>query len=49
VLNVWATWCRPCRTEMPALERLQQKLGNNGLEIVAVSVDGGDAVVWSSV
>ena len=39
VLNVWATWCRPCRTEMPALERLQQKLGKDGLEIVAVSVD----------
>src|SRR5688572_30936790 len=39
VLNVWATWCKPCRTEMPALERLQQQLGNEGLEIVAVSVD----------
>ncbi len=39
VLNVWATWCRPCRTEMPALERLHRQLGNEGLEVVAVSVD----------
>ena len=33
VLNVWATWCRPCRTEMPALERLHRKLGTDGLEL----------------
>ncbi|HEY0809277.1 MAG TPA: TlpA disulfide reductase family protein [Longimicrobiales bacterium] len=39
VLNVWATWCKPCRTEMPALERLQQKFSANGLQVVAVSVD----------
>jgi cytochrome c biogenesis protein CcmG, thiol:disulfide interchange protein DsbE len=39
VLNVWATWCGPCRTEMPALQRLQQKFSANGLEVVAVSVD----------
>ena len=39
VLNVWATWCRPCRTEMPALERLHRELGDDGLAIVAVSVD----------
>jgi peroxiredoxin len=39
VLNVWATWCRPCRAEMPALERLQQQLRHQGLEVVAVSVD----------
>ena len=39
VLNVWATWCRPCLQEMPALERLHQQLQGDGLEIVAVSVD----------
>lgn len=39
VLNIWATWCRPCRTEMPALERLHRQLGNQGLAVVAVSVD----------
>ncbi len=39
VLNVWATWCRPCRVEMPALERLHQQLRAEGLEVVAVSVD----------
>jgi cytochrome c biogenesis protein CcmG, thiol:disulfide interchange protein DsbE len=39
VLNVWATWCAPCVREMPALERLHQKLGPRGLEIIAVSVD----------
>ncbi len=39
LLNVWATWCTPCRVEMPALERLYQKLHAEGLEVVAVSVD----------
>lgn len=39
LLNIWATWCIPCRTEMPSLERLQQRLGPKGLRIVAVSID----------
>jgi thiol-disulfide isomerase/thioredoxin len=39
VLNVWATWCAPCRVEMPALQRLHQQLRDKGLEVVAVSVD----------
>jgi peroxiredoxin len=39
LLNVWATWCAPCVREMPALERLHQALGEEGLSIVAVSVD----------
>jgi cytochrome c biogenesis protein CcmG/thiol:disulfide interchange protein DsbE len=39
VLNLWATWCGPCRFEMPSLEKLQQELGPKGLKIVAVSVD----------
>jgi thiol-disulfide isomerase/thioredoxin len=39
VLNIWATWCTPCRAEMPSLERLQQEMGAQGLKIVAVSID----------
>lgn len=39
VLNVWATWCTPCRQEMPALERLHEQLGQRGLEVVGVSTD----------
>lgn len=39
LLNIWATWCIPCRVEMPAMERLQQSLGPKGLRIVAVSID----------
>jgi thiol-disulfide isomerase/thioredoxin len=37
-LNFWATWCPPCRGEMPSMERLYQKLGSRGLEIVAVDL-----------
>lgn len=39
VLNLWATWCGPCRYEMPSLEKLEHDLGPKGLKIVAVSVD----------
>jgi peroxiredoxin len=39
LLNIWATWCGPCRDEMPSLQRLHQQLGPEGLRIVAVSVD----------
>jgi peroxiredoxin len=39
VLNLWATWCGPCRAEMPSLEKLHHELGPKGLKIVAVSVD----------
>ena len=39
LLNIWATWCGPCRIEMPSMERLQKRLGPKGLKIVAVSVD----------
>ena len=39
LLNIWATWCGPCRIEMPSMERLHQRLGPKGLKIVAVSVD----------
>jgi thiol-disulfide isomerase/thioredoxin len=39
LLNLWATWCLPCRKEMPALDRLQQALGSDAFEVVALSVD----------
>jgi thiol-disulfide isomerase/thioredoxin len=39
VLDFWATWCLPCRAEFPALDRLQAKLGDKGLVVVAVSLD----------
>jgi len=39
VLNLWATWCAPCRKEMPTLDRLQAKLGGADFEVVALSVD----------
>lgn len=40
LLNVWATWCPPCREEMPTLDRLQAMLGGPGFEVVTVSIDG---------
>jgi peroxiredoxin len=39
LLNIWATWCIPCRTEMPSIEAVHQALGPKGLKVVAVSVD----------
>lgn len=39
VLNLWATWCIPCRKEMPGLDRLQAELGSDQFEVVAVSAD----------
>lgn len=46
LLNVWATWCTPCREEMPALDRLQAMLGGPKFEVVALSIDqqGAQAV-----
>jgi peroxiredoxin len=38
-LNFWATWCVPCREEMPAMERLYQRFRDRGLVVLAVSVD----------
>lgn len=45
VLNVWATWCGPCRKEMPTLDRLQGLLGGDRFEVVALSIDRAGAGV----
>ena len=42
LLNLWATWCVPCRKEMPALDALQQRLGGPKFEVVAVNIDTRD-------
>jgi thiol-disulfide isomerase/thioredoxin len=39
LVNLWATWCLPCRKEMPSLDRLQKDLGSDRFEVVAISVD----------
>jgi len=44
-LNFWATWCKPCEEEMPAMERLYQAFRDDGLEMLAISVDVGEAEV----
>jgi thiol-disulfide isomerase/thioredoxin len=42
LLNLWATWCVPCRKEMPALESLQTRLGGPNFEVIAVNIDTRD-------
>jgi cytochrome c biogenesis protein CcmG, thiol:disulfide interchange protein DsbE len=39
LLNVWATWCHPCRDEIPVLQALHERYGGRGLKLVGVSVD----------
>lgn len=47
LLNVWATWCEPCKVEMPSMEELYRAYGPRGVHIVAVSID--DAVPEDSI
>lgn len=47
VLNIWATWCEPCKVEMPSFERLHRLMPDSNLRVVAVSID--DAVGADSV
>jgi thiol-disulfide isomerase/thioredoxin len=42
LLNLWATWCVPCRKEMPTLDALEGKLGNKDFQVVAVNIDTRD-------
>ena len=42
LVNLWATWCVPCRKEMPALDELQAKLGGANFEVVAINIDTRD-------
>ena len=42
LMNLWATWCVPCRKEMPALDTLQTKLGGTNFEVVAINIDTRD-------
>lgn len=48
LLNFWATWCGPCRTEMPALERLWQERGRDGFVVLGLSDDEspGDVLAY---
>jgi len=41
LVNIWATWCAPCKEEMPALSNLQAKLGGDDFAVVPISVDRG--------
>jgi thiol-disulfide isomerase/thioredoxin len=45
LLNIWATWCLPCRVEMPSLERLQRQLAGSDFRLVSVSIDIEDSTV----
>ncbi|MCB5364963.1 TlpA family protein disulfide reductase [Pusillimonas sp. CC-YST705] len=45
LLNIWATWCPPCREEMPSLDRLNDKRGGENFEVVALSIDRDTALV----
>jgi len=44
VINYWATWCAPCREEIPAFVRLQERYGNRGLQFVGIAIDQPDKV-----
>src|SRR5258708_2287737 len=44
VVNFWATWCEPCREEMPRFVKLQQEYGEKGLQFVGIAIDEGDKV-----
>jgi len=43
LVNLWATWCIPCRVEMPALDQLQADLGGDAFEVVAINIDLGES------
>lgn len=44
VVNYWATWCPPCREEMPAFSRLQTRLGPSGVQFIGIGIDSPSAI-----
>lgn len=45
LINVWATWCEPCRVEMPSIQRLYDEFGSHGFRVAAISIDEADPEV----
>ena len=45
VLNYWATWCHPCREEMPGFSRLQDKYRDKGVQFVGISIDTAEKII----
>lgn len=45
VINYWATWCQPCREEMPGFSRLQERYRNNGVQFIGISTDEADKII----
>lgn len=45
IVNYWATWCHPCREEMPGFSRLQDKYRDKGIQFVGISIDNVDKIV----
>lgn len=45
VVNYWATWCHPCREEMPGFSRLQDKYRDKGVQFVGISIDTADKII----
>lgn len=45
LLNFWATWCGPCRAEMPSLNELVKNYQDRGLEVIGISIDNSDAII----
>jgi len=39
LINFWATWCAPCRREMPLLQKLHEEFGNDGLQVIGIAID----------
>ena len=45
IVNYWATWCPPCREEMPGFSRLQDKYRDKGVQFVGISIDTADKII----
>ena len=47
LVNFWATWCPPCRAEIPSMQRAWEKLKDNGVMMLAVHVGGNEDKIWT--